>query len=136
VLAVRFVNGQKANEVLNLWTVQHVPAPLPDMVPDANSRGAMGQTSVGNVDLPPEAEITGAHSQPMPCASLDTTARPSRLPKTKPDRTRMLQYKWALDMEHERRFRRGMTDLMGDILAFQRSNTYVRHKLSVIYWHR
>ena len=38
---------------------------------------------------------------------------------------RLLQYKYALDQEHERRFRKGMACLMPRLVAFERVNVYV-----------
>ena len=35
---------------------------------------------------------------------------------------RLLQYKYALDKEHERRFRRGMSILMDDVVEFEWDN--------------
>ena len=38
-------------------------------------------------------------------------------------RQRLLQHKWVLDQEHERRFRRGMGAIMGNVVEFERTNT-------------
>lgn len=48
-----------------------------------------------------------------------------KISKKERERTheRLLEHKWVLDQEHERRFRRGMAAIMEDVLEFQRSNT-------------
>ncbi|OXB38689.1 hypothetical protein J007_01499 [Cryptococcus neoformans] len=47
------------------------------------------------------------------------------IPKKERERTheRLLEHKWVLDQEHERRFRRGMAAIMADMLEYQESNT-------------
>ncbi|OWZ79423.1 hypothetical protein C365_01684 [Cryptococcus neoformans Bt85] len=54
-----------------------------------------------------------------------TNTKKGNIPKKERERTheRLLEHKWVLDQEHERRFRRGMAAIMADMLEFQESNT-------------
>ncbi|KIR67424.1 hypothetical protein I314_01840, partial [Cryptococcus bacillisporus CA1873] len=51
--------------------------------------------------------------------------RKTKIPKKERERTheRLLEHKWILDQEHERRFRRGMAAIMADVLELQEANT-------------
>ncbi|KAE8540271.1 hypothetical protein D1P53_004211 [Cryptococcus gattii VGV] len=50
--------------------------------------------------------------------------RKTKIPKKERWRTheRLLEHKWILGQEHERRFRRGMAAIMADVLKFQEAN--------------
>lgn len=54
-----------------------------------------------------------------------TNTKKGNIPKKERERTheRLLEHKWVLDQEHERRFRRGMAAIMADMLEYQESNT-------------
>lgn len=54
----------------------------------------------------------------MPKIKLTRTERKARY-------ARLLQFKFTLDQEHERRFRKGMRMLMAYAIDFERDNTWV-----------
>ncbi|KIR55976.1 hypothetical protein I315_01040 [Cryptococcus gattii Ru294] len=75
---------------------------------------------------PQPLRLPPLHSPPS-TLSPETLINPKKIkiPKKERERTheRLLEHRWILDQEHERRFRRGMAAIMTDVLEFQKANT-------------
>ncbi|ADV21389.1 hypothetical protein I305_00537 [Cryptococcus gattii E566] len=75
---------------------------------------------------PQPLRLPPLHSPPS-TLSPETLINPkkTKIPKKERERTheRLLEHRWILDQEHERRFRRGMAAIMTDVLEFQKANT-------------